>query len=45
SLNDEQRAQLPQNPAGVIELADDELRSVAGGDSCRCFCPDESSCG
>ena len=44
SLTDEQRAQLPQNPAGVIELADDELRSVAGGATCRCFCPDEVSC-
>jgi mersacidin/lichenicidin family type 2 lantibiotic len=45
SLTDEQRAQLPQNPAGVIELADDELRSVAGGCThAPCFCPDEVSC-
>jgi mersacidin/lichenicidin family type 2 lantibiotic len=30
SLTDEQRAALPPNPAGMIELTDDELASAAG---------------
>ncbi|MDJ0619588.1 MAG: mersacidin/lichenicidin family type 2 lantibiotic [Calothrix sp. MO_192.B10] len=31
SLSEEQRSQLPENPAGVIELTDSELEVVAGG--------------
>jgi mersacidin/lichenicidin family type 2 lantibiotic len=31
SLSDQQRALLPQNPAGMIELNDDELGDIAGG--------------
>jgi mersacidin/lichenicidin family type 2 lantibiotic len=31
NLSDVQRAQLPTNPAGLVELMDDELDSVAGG--------------
>ena len=31
SLSEEQRSQLPENPAGVIELPDDIAQSVAGG--------------
>jgi mersacidin/lichenicidin family type 2 lantibiotic len=31
SLSDEQRAMLPEHPAGLIELKPEELRSVAGG--------------
>lgn len=31
SLSDAERAQLPANPAGSIELSDAELGSVAGG--------------
>jgi len=30
-LTAEQRAQLPQSPAGLIELTDGELAEVAGG--------------
>lgn len=30
SLSPEQRAMLPENPAGLVELTDDELR-IAGG--------------
>jgi mersacidin/lichenicidin family type 2 lantibiotic len=30
SLTEEQRAALPENPAGLVELSDDDLR-VAGG--------------
>lgn len=31
SLSDDERATVPINPAGVIELSDSELNSVAGG--------------
>jgi mersacidin/lichenicidin family type 2 lantibiotic len=33
SLSDAERAQLPENPAGLIELPDEELDAVAGGRS------------
>lgn len=33
SLSDAERAQLPENPAGLIELPDEELDAVAGGKS------------
>jgi mersacidin/lichenicidin family type 2 lantibiotic len=32
SLSEEQRSQLPENPAGMIELSDEDMRSVVGGD-------------
>ncbi len=31
SLTDEQRSQLPENPAGMLELSDDEMESLRGG--------------
>ena len=31
SLSDEQRAQLPQNPAGIIDLSENEMESIVGG--------------
>ncbi|MCC5643627.1 mersacidin/lichenicidin family type 2 lantibiotic [Nostoc sp. CHAB 5824] len=31
SLSEEQRAQLPQNPAGLIELTDAEMEGINGG--------------
>lgn len=31
SLSDAERAMLPINPAGIVELSDAELSSVAGG--------------
>ena len=31
SLTDVQRAMLPQNPAGIIELTDQDLDAAAGG--------------
>lgn len=31
SLSDEERAQIPANPAGEIELTDAELGAVSGG--------------
>ena len=31
SLTDEQRSQLPENPAGIVELSNDEMESLKGG--------------
>lgn len=31
SLNEEQRSLLPENPAGTIELSDEEMEVLAGG--------------
>lgn len=33
SLTEEQKEQLPENPAGLIELTDEDLSSMAGGAS------------
>ncbi len=30
-LSEEQRALLPENPAGLMELADDDLQNIVGG--------------
>ena len=43
SLGDAERASLPQNPAGPIELSDAELGAVGGGiihtfKACSVFC-------
>ena len=32
SLSEEQRSQLPENPAGIVEMSDEEMEVVAGGD-------------
>lgn len=52
SLSSSELAALPENPAGPMELLDDELDSVAGGDShtfpplmCNtCRCTTDSTC-
>ncbi|MDF5722620.1 MAG: mersacidin/lichenicidin family type 2 lantibiotic [Rhizonema sp. PD37] len=31
SLSDEQRSQLPPNPAGIIDLSEEEMESIVGG--------------
>jgi mersacidin/lichenicidin family type 2 lantibiotic len=31
SLSQEQRQQLPANPAGLVELSDEDMLSVSGG--------------
>jgi mersacidin/lichenicidin family type 2 lantibiotic len=31
SLSEEQRAHLPENPAGMVELGDTDMESIAGG--------------
>ena len=37
SLSDERRAQLPANPAGMIELSEDALINVLGASHSTCF--------
>lgn len=39
SLSEEERAQLPENPAGAIELREDELANAAGGTVTCLFSP------
>ncbi|MBD2315042.1 mersacidin/lichenicidin family type 2 lantibiotic [Desertifilum sp. FACHB-1129] len=34
SLTEAQRSQLPENPAGLIELTDEDMSSVSGGCCC-----------
>ena len=44
SLSEEQRSQLPENPAGIIDLPDKEMESVAGGLYNSLFwCPTKSA--
>ena len=31
SLTEEQRSQLPENPAGIVELSDEDMEALAGG--------------
>jgi mersacidin/lichenicidin family type 2 lantibiotic len=31
SLSEEQRAQLPENPAGMVELSDEAMQNIGGG--------------
>lgn len=31
SLSEEQRSQLPENPAGITDLSDEVLESIVGG--------------
>lgn len=31
SLTEEQKSQLPENPAGTIEFSDDDAQTIAGG--------------
>ncbi len=31
SLSEEERSHLPENPAGIIELSDEEMEKVGGG--------------
>jgi mersacidin/lichenicidin family type 2 lantibiotic len=37
SLTDDQRALLPENPAGMVELDDNELAGIEGGTSAPCI--------
>ncbi|MDY7228267.1 mersacidin/lichenicidin family type 2 lantibiotic [Hyalangium rubrum] len=40
-LSAEERALLPENPAGMLELTNEALPEVVGGPSCMCW----SGCG
>ncbi|MCP6757220.1 MAG: mersacidin/lichenicidin family type 2 lantibiotic [Fischerella sp. CENA71] len=31
SLTEEQLSQLPENPAGILELEDEEMKNISGG--------------
>ncbi|MCP6757221.1 MAG: mersacidin/lichenicidin family type 2 lantibiotic [Fischerella sp. CENA71] len=31
SLTEEQLSQLPENPAGILELEDEEMKDISGG--------------
>jgi len=49
SLSEAERASLPQNPAGPIELSDAELGAVGGGiiftfKACSLFCVPTARC-
>jgi mersacidin/lichenicidin family type 2 lantibiotic len=44
SLGAEERARIPDNPAGVIELMDAELEAVAGGSDTSDTCGSCLSC-
>lgn len=39
SLSPEERSQIPDHPAGLVEVSDDDLRHVAGGTSEGCTRP------
>ena len=49
SLSETERAALPPNPVGAIEISDEDLGKIAGGrprfsDDCSSICPTESRC-
>lgn len=31
SLSEDQRSQLPENPAGILEMSDESLETIVGG--------------
>jgi mersacidin/lichenicidin family type 2 lantibiotic len=43
SLDTHKRSQLPENPAGIIELSQEEMEIIQGGDGGKnhtgCICP------
>jgi mersacidin/lichenicidin family type 2 lantibiotic len=51
SLSEEQRSQLPENPAGIAELSEQEMETIQGGDvgknATGCVCPgtNQYTCG
>jgi mersacidin/lichenicidin family type 2 lantibiotic len=44
SLSESERAQVPENPAGMVELLDAELEHVTGGHTCPGEFTCDSSC-
>jgi mersacidin/lichenicidin family type 2 lantibiotic len=45
SLSAEERAQLPENPAGTVELDDAQLGDISGAGKKSVLCTDASLCG
>ncbi|MDJ0615911.1 MAG: mersacidin/lichenicidin family type 2 lantibiotic [Calothrix sp. MO_192.B10] len=53
SLSPEQQAQLPENPAGLIDLTEEDMSSLAGGmvadpthtKTCKHCCPEKYELG
>lgn len=44
-LSESERSQMPQNPAGMVELSDSDLRRVIGAaDTCICSTRVVDSC-
>lgn len=43
SLSEAQRAQLPENPAGMTEITDEEINAVLGG-GCGWICTVTDDC-
>lgn len=41
SLSSEAKARLPEHPAGVVELSDEDVTAATGGEGSTsvCFCP------
>lgn len=49
SLTDEERAQIPEHPAGALAVEDDVLRTITGGcgptgGTAGCGCPTSAYC-
>ncbi|MFN6569523.1 mersacidin/lichenicidin family type 2 lantibiotic [Dendronalium sp. ChiSLP03b] len=45
SLTEVQRAQLPENPAGLVDLTDEEINGIEGGWSWGRFLTITAECG
>jgi mersacidin/lichenicidin family type 2 lantibiotic len=44
SLSDEERAEIPEHPAGALAVDDDVLRTITGGCATTGFCPTSAYC-
>jgi mersacidin/lichenicidin family type 2 lantibiotic len=44
SLSEAERARLPENPAGLIDLASADLERVTGGQVCSASCKQATHC-
>ena len=43
-LDAEQKAQMPESPAALLEVDDAALRSITGGCSVTTYCPTSAIC-
>lgn len=44
SLTEEERASLPEHPAGVIQLKDEQMGKVIGGTGSNCYHTSSRGC-